>query len=81
MGATPMRGISTCSAVVEAIWSKFWFDGFGISLYAKRLERGRFPWPSTRDGALSISVAQLGYLLEGIEWRNPIRTRRPSRAG
>ena len=58
-----------------------WFDGFGISLYAKRLERGRFPWPSTRDGALSISAAQLGYLLEGIEWRNPIRTWRPSRAG
>ena len=58
-----------------------WYDGFGISLYAKRLERGRFPWPSARDGALSITAAQLGYLLEGIEWRNPIRTWRPSRAG
>ena len=58
-----------------------WFDGFGISLYAKRLERGRFSWPSARDGTLSISAAQLGYLLEGIEWRNPIRTWRPSRAG
>ncbi|MDE2691723.1 MAG: IS66 family insertion sequence element accessory protein TnpB [Rhodospirillaceae bacterium] len=58
-----------------------WFDGLGISLYAKRLERGRFPWPSTGDGALSISAAQLGYLLEGIDWRNPVRTWRPSRAG
>ena len=36
---------------------------------------------STAGGAVSISAAQLGYLLEGIEWRNPVRTWRPSRAG
>ena len=24
----------------------FWHDGVGMSLYAKRLERGRFVWPS-----------------------------------
>ena len=35
----------------------------------------------TAGGAVSISAAQLGYLLEGIEWRNPVRTWRPSRAG
>ena len=59
-----------------------WHDGLGISLYAKRLEQGRFSWPSTVGGAVSISAAQLGYLLlEGIEWRNPVRTWRPSRAG
>ena len=54
-----------------------WHDGLGISLYAKRLERGGFPWPTTAGGAVSISAAQLGYLLEGIEWRNPVRTWRP----
>ncbi len=58
-----------------------WHDGLGISLYAKRLERGRFLWPTTSGGAVSISAAQLGYLLEGIDWRNPVRTWRPSRAG
>ena len=58
-----------------------WHDGVGISLYAKRLERGRFQWPTTSGGAVSISAAQLGYLLEGIDWRNPVRTWRPSRAG
>ncbi len=26
-------------------------------------------------------VVRFGYLLEGIEWRNPVRTWRPSRAG
>ena len=39
----------------------FWHDGVGISLYAKCLERGRFQWPKTSGGAVSISAAQLGY--------------------
>ena len=58
-----------------------WHDGVGVSLYTKRLERGRFTWPSTVGGAVSVSAAQLGYLLEGIDWRNPVRTWRPLRAG
>ena len=58
-----------------------WDDGLGTSLYAKRLERGRFIWPSSADGAIAISAAQLGYLLEGIDWRNPVRSWRPDRAG
>ena len=58
-----------------------WHDGVGVSLYTKRLERGRFAWPSTAGGAVSVSAAQLGYLLEGIEWRHPVRTWRPLRAG
>ena len=58
-----------------------WHDAVGVSLYTKRLERGRFPWPSTVGGAVSISAAQLGYLFEGIDWRNPVRMWRPLRAG
>jgi transposase len=54
-----------------------WHDGLGCSLYAKRLERGRFLWPSPADGVVAITPAQLGYLLEGIDWRNPQRTWRP----
>ena len=38
-----------------------WHDGVGMSLYAKRLEHGRFVWPSPADGTLAISAAQLGY--------------------
>jgi len=45
-----------------------WHDGLGMSLYAKRLERGRFIWPSPADGVVPISAAQLGYMLEGIDW-------------
>jgi transposase len=58
-----------------------WHDGLGMSLYAKRLERGRFIWPSPVNGVVAISAAQLGYMLEGIDWRNPQRTWRPEAAG
>jgi len=58
-----------------------WHDGVGMSLYAKRLERGRFIWPSATDGAVSISASQLAYMLDGIDWRNPQKTWRPSSAG
>ena len=58
-----------------------WHDGFGMSLYAKRLERGRFIWPTAADGAVVITSAQLGYMLEGIDWRNPQQTWRPLAAG
>jgi transposase len=58
-----------------------WHDGLGMSLYAKRLERGRFIWPTPSDGMVAITAAQLGYMLEGIDWRNPLRTWRPETAG
>src|SRR6267154_557830 len=40
-----------------------WHDGQGACLFTKRLERGRFLWPSATDGAVTTSSAQLGYLL------------------
>ena len=58
-----------------------WHDGVGLSLYAKRLDRGKFIWPSASDGAVSISAAQMAYMLEGIDWRNPQLSWRPRSAG
>jgi transposase len=58
-----------------------WHDGQGMCVFAKRLERGRFIWPSPADGTVTITPAQLGYLLEGIDWRAPQRTWRPQSAG
>ena len=55
-----------------------WHDGQGACLFTKRLERGRFLWPSPADGVVTISSAQLGYLLSGIDWRNPQQTWRPT---
>jgi len=58
-----------------------WHDGVGMSLYVKRLDRGRFIWPSPADGVVAISSAQLAYMLDGIDWRNPRQTWRPAAAG
>jgi transposase len=33
------------------------------------------------DGAMVITQAQLSYMLEGIDWRNPIYSFRPQAAG
>ncbi|MCE4226373.1 IS66 family insertion sequence element accessory protein TnpB [Methylobacterium sp. C25] len=48
-----------------------WHDGQSACLYTKRLDRGRFLWPSVTDGAVTISTAQHGYLLSGVDWRTP----------
>jgi transposase len=57
-----------------------WWDGDGLCLFAKRLERGRFVWPRTAEGAVHLTQAQLSMLLEGIDWRRPIRTHTPQLA-
>ena len=54
-----------------------WHDGQGACLFTKRLERGRFIWPSVGGETVTISPAQLSYLLSGIDWR----TRSDSYAG
>lgn len=58
-----------------------WHDGIGMSLYAKRLEKGRFVWPSAKDGLVSLTASQLACLLDGIDWRNPQYFWRPQSAG
>jgi transposase len=57
-----------------------WWDGDGLCLFAKRLERGRFVWPQATSGTVHLSPAQLSMLLEGIDWRRPARTFRPEKA-
>jgi transposase len=58
-----------------------WWDGQGLCLFAKRLEKGRFVWPISATGTVSMTAAQLAMLLEGIDWRAPIRSWRPELAG
>src|SRR3954453_4649819 len=44
------------------------YDGTGLCLYAKRLEAGRFCWPSPAEGVVRLTSAQLATLLEGLPW-------------
>ena len=52
----------------------------GFCLFAKRLNQGRFVWLVIKDGVITLAPAQLAILLEGIDWRSPMRTDRPSAA-
>jgi transposase len=48
------------------------WDGSGLCLFAKRLEKGRFVWPPIIDGAMILTPAQLALLLEAMDWRKTI---------
>ncbi|MGB0903060.1 IS66 family insertion sequence element accessory protein TnpB [Halocynthiibacter sp.] len=58
-----------------------WWDGQGACLFTKRLERGRFVWPSSSDGKINLSRAEFSMLMEGIDWRITKKTWRPTVAG
>lgn len=65
MGADPFSGTVYVFRAKRADRVKliFW-DGTGVVLVAKRLEEGQFRWPKVEDGVVTISPAQLGYLLD-----------------
>jgi transposase len=51
-----------------------WADRDGLCLFQKRLEKGRFIWPQATSGSVLLTPAQFSMLLEGIDWRRPVRT-------
>ena len=57
-----------------------WWDGQGLCLYYKRLEQGRFVWPSAHSGAVHLTQSELALLLEGLDWRPPARINSPQNA-
>ena len=58
-----------------------WHDGIGMSLYAEAAGTRALRLATASDGAVVITSAQLGYMFEGIDWRNPVHSWRPSAAG
>lgn len=57
-----------------------WLTGDGPCLLARQLERGRFIRPQATSGTATLSQTQLSMLLEGIDWRQPVRTWQPTSA-
>lgn len=57
-----------CNRRRNRIKSVYW-DGSGLCLFAKRLEGGSFSWPGSRQQVKELTRAELGMLLEGVDFR------------
>jgi transposase len=58
-----------------------YWDGSGLCLFAKRLEKSRFAWPPIIDERMHLTAGQLKLLIEGIDWRRTVAmevSQRPS---
>jgi len=58
-----------CNAQRNRLKLIFW-DGSGLWVCAKRLERSRFRWPAAEQGQVKVvlSKEELALLLGGIDW-------------
>ena len=78
MGCNPFDGAIYVFRAKRADRIKLvYWDGTGLCLFAKRLEDGEFRWPKIQDGVIRLTSAQLGALLEGLDWRRVHHARRP----
>lgn len=69
-----------CGRTMTTLRALYW-DRNGFCLWTKRLEQGRFPWPSAHPGtgkAATLSRAELAMILDGIDFRKRFTTLRYS---
>ena len=45
------------------------WDGTGLVLVYKKLEKGEFVWPQAENGTITISSEQLESLFKGLDWQ------------
>ena len=45
-----------------------YWDKNGFALWYKRLEKDKFPWPTTEDKAMEVNFEELKWLLQGIDF-------------
>jgi len=53
------------SVVAALIWLRF-YDGQGLCLFCKRLERGKFLWPQAKDGSVALMAASIPCCSKGL---------------
>jgi transposase len=54
------------------------WDGTGLVLVAKRLEKSSFRWPRISEGMMRLTSSQLSALLEGLDWTRVRAVRVPA---
>jgi transposase len=83
-GADPFNGSLYVFRAKRADRIKIvWWDGTGLCLYAKRLEKAAFCWPRIGHSRVQLSHAQLLALVEGMDWKRvrAVPASRPQSAG
>lgn len=60
-----------------------WWDGSGVCLFAKRLEKSAFCWPRIGPVRVQLNYAQIMALLDGLDWKRvrPVAVKAPVFAG
>lgn len=83
-GADPFNGALYVFRAKRADRIKIvWWDGSGLCLYAKRLEKAQFCWPRIGHSRVQLNQAQLLALVDGLDWKRvrPVLVKRPQSAG
>ena len=69
-------GSDPFSGALYVFWAKrtdrvkiVWWDGTGVCLFARRLEKSSFCWPRIGPVRVQLGHAQLMALLEGLDWK------------
>ena len=60
-----------------------WWDGSGVCLYAKRLEKAQFCWPRIGHNRVQLNHAQFLALVDGMDWKrvHSVSVKRPEMVG
>ena len=85
LGLDPYSGVAVvfrCQDHRDQI-KVLWWDGASLVVAHKRLEHGRFVWPSVRDGMVRLSRTEFEALFAGLDWRRILHPRvgRQARTG
>ena len=56
-GGACLRSVGKGGGLVKLLW----YDGQGMCLFSKRLEKGHFIWPVSETGRVSLTPAQLSF--------------------
>lgn len=77
LGADPLSGHLYCFRNKRGDKLKIlYFDRTGLAIWYKRLEQGRFHWPSCSATSVELDVAEVAFLLEGVDLKGAKRHKR-----